>query len=157
MAQLTGFPEVFHGATTDADSSQQVTLGTRAKDANGNEYVYLRGTASTVAGSWVIYDLNASTTTLAAANGVGPLAIAGTATTVNLYGWYQVYGKNTIAGNSGAVAASKALYLTSNSGYVDDADVAGDAIIGACSLAASSGSAFTAWLNYPFVTDIAID
>lgn len=157
MAQLTGFPEVFHGSTTDADSTQQVPLGTRAKDANGNEYVYLRGTASTVAGLWVVYDLNASTTTLASANAVGPLAIAGTATTVNLYGWYQVYGKNTQAANLGAVAATKALYLTATAGYVDDADVAGDAIIGAYSMAANSGSAFTAWLNYPMVQDIAID
>ena len=156
MAQLTGFPEVFHGSTTDADTSALVAVGTRAKDANGNEYVYLRGTASTVAGNWVVYDMTSGTTERANADDVGPLAVAGTATTVNLYGWYQVYGKAS-AGNSGAVAASKALYLTSNSGYVDDADVAGDAIIGACSLAASSGSATSVWLNYPMVQDIAID
>jgi hypothetical protein len=156
MAQLSGSPQVFHSSTTDADSSAQVALGTHAFDANGNQYVYLRGTASTVAGSWVIYDLNGSSTTLASANGVGPLAIAGTATTTNLYGWYQVFGKAT--GNTmTSIAASKALYLTATAGYADDTDVAGDAIIGACSLAASSGSATVVWLNYPFVSDIAID
>lgn len=158
MANLTGLPEVFHGSTTDADSSAQVAVGTRAKDVNGNEYVYLRGTASTVAGNWVVYDLNVtnSNTKLAVANDVGPLAVAGTATTLNLYGWYQVYGKAS-AGNSGSVATTKALYLTANAGYVDDADVAGDAIVGAYSMAGSSGSATTVWLNYPFVHDIAID
>lgn len=156
MANLTGFPQAAHGDTTQEDTSAQVAVGTRQRDGSGNEYIYLQGTASTVAGSWVTFDEN-YTTTLTGANAVGPVAVAGTATVTGEYGWYQIYGKNTIAGNSGSVAADKQLYLTSNSGYVDDADVAGDAIIGAVSRAASSGSAVTVWLNYPYVSDSAID
>ena len=160
MANLTGSKQIFHGNTTIADTSAQAPLGTRAFDANGGEWVYLRGTASVIAGSWCTFNVNVSTaaqTKLVDADDVGPLAIAGTAVLDGEYGWFQVYGKNALACNTGAVAAASAVFLTSTAGYVDDADVAGDMIVGATSLAASSGSAFTVWLNFPYVCNDAIN
>ena len=157
MANLTGAQEVFHSDTSIVDSSQLAPLGSRARDINGNEYVYLQGVGSTLAGSWVVYDESYGTT-LAIANEVGPVAIAMAAVNATTeYGWYQVLGKNTVALNDGAVAADKALYLTAAAGYVDDADVAGDAISGAASMAQSSGSTVTVMIAYPFVHDIAFD
>src|SRR3990167_9556865 len=148
MANLTGFPSAAQGNTTQEDTSIQVQLGTRQRDATGNEFIYLQGTASTIAGSWVKFTETYSTS-LATANDVGPIAIAGTASVLAEYGWYQVYGYHTGAANLGAVTADKQLYLTSTAGYADDADVPGDTIIGAVSVAASSGSATAVWINYP--------
>ena len=156
MAQLSGFPQIFDVDTARDHDSQQLPLGTRGMAVNGTEWIYLRGTGSVVTGNWVLIG-SAYVTSRAIADDQGALAIAGTATTVNRYGWFQIFGPNTSAGNSGAVAVNSALFLTANAGYVDDADVAGDAIVGAISLSLSSGSAFTAYLNYPFVHDIAID
>ena len=156
MAQLSGFPEIFDIDTARYHDSALLTLGTRGVATNGTEWIYLRGTASVVAGNWVLIG-SAFATSRAVADDQGALAIAGTAITLDRYGWFQIYGPNTVAGNSGAVAVNSALWLTANAGYVDDVDVAADAIVGAASLSLSAGSAFTVYLNYPFVHDIALD
>ena len=155
MANLTGISQIYHGDTTEQDSSALVTLGTRAFEANGNEYVYMRGTASVVTGNWVLYDEN-YTTKRADTDDVGPLAVAGTAHTASTYGWFQVRGHGTASCDL-AVAADAALYLTANSGYVDDADAAGEFIEGAVSRIASSGSSVTVYLSYPIAYNAAQD
>ena len=96
MAELSGHRQIFHSNTSIVDTTQLAELGSRGVDASGNEFVYLQGTASTVAGDWVVYDENYSTTRLTA-DEVGPVAIAMATVTAVSYGWYQVYGKNTIA------------------------------------------------------------
>lgn len=156
MANLTGLSTFYHGDTVIQDTSQQVPLGTRSFEANGDEWIYLRGTASVLTGLWVRFDEN-YTTALVDADDVGPLAVAGTTHTASTYGWFQIKGVSTTAANDKAVAANVALYLTATGGYVDDADVAGDLIEGAVSRAASSGSSFTVWLNYPIVYNVAQD
>ena|SRR3990167_1913945 len=152
MANLTGLSIFYHGDTVSQDSSQQAPLGTRAFEVNGNEWIYLQGTASVITGSWVRFD-ESFKTELVDADDVGPLAVAGTAQTASTFGFFQVRGVSTTALNDKAITADKALFLTATGGYVDDADVAGDYIEGAVSRAASSGSAFTVWLNYPIVYD----
>jgi len=156
MANLNGHLQVFHGDTVQQDASQLVPLGARAVQSNGNEWVYLRGTASVVAGSWVAFDENYATSR-STTNDVGPHAVAGTAHTANTYGWFQVRGVNTQAQVTQAVAADAALYLHAAAGMVDDADAAGELIEGAFSKAASSGSAVTVWLNYPQTYNAAQD
>lgn len=156
MPQLSGHPQVFHANTAIQDSSQQVPLGTRAVEANGNEWIYLRGTTAVIAGGWVLIG-SAYVTSSAIADDQGRLAIAGTAHTANTFGWFQIYGQNNLALSRAAIAANANLYLTTVSGAVDDADVAGDAITGAVSLAANSGSTTLVDINYPFVHDAALD
>jgi hypothetical protein len=79
------------------------------------------------------------------------------ATVADKYGWYQIYGAGTVA-TAAAVADNKTLYLTSTAGAIDDADVAGDAIIGLWSRGTATGAGTVACqLNYPMVHDIAID
>lgn len=152
MANLTGSPVVFHSDTSTVDTSQQVPLGTRGYDTSGNEYIYLQGVASTAAGNWVIFDENYATTLLAA-NGVGPVAIAMAAISATTkYGWYQIFGKNTIA-KTDTVAADKALYIDGTAGRADDAGVAGDIIVGAYSMAADVSNVTTVSINYPHVSD----
>lgn len=152
MANLTAPAQAFHSNTTAVDTSQQVTLGTRAWDEDGNEYVYLQGVASTEAGSWVTFDENYATTLLAA-DAVGPVAIAMAAIdSGSEYGWYQRFGVNTVA-KTDTVAADKALFIDGTSGRVDDAGVTGDIVIGAYSKTADSSNVATVWIDYPSVSN----
>lgn len=151
MAQLQPHPQIFAGDTSAVDSSAYNPLGTRARDADGNEYIYLKGVASTTANSWVSFDENHETTLLAA-NAKGRVAIAMAAIVADKYGWYQIYGEGT-----GKVATGFAdnglVYATSTGGTVDDDVVTGDLVVGAIGRSAISSGLATMELNYPFITD----
>lgn len=151
MAQLTQRPLIAHADTTTVDDSAVVPVGTRMIDTDNNEYIYLKGVASTEANSWVTYD-EAYATTLLAANGKGAVAIAMAATVADKYGWYQIYGSAT-----GKVATGFAdnglVYATSTGGTVDDAVVTGDLVVGAIGRSAISSGTATMQLSYPFITD----
>lgn len=141
---------------TDAiHTALQHPLGTLAVDGAGNVYIYLQGVASTVATDWVTYD-EAHLTTRAAANAIGPLAVAMAAVVANNYGWYQVKG-SAQANVATSFADNGAVYLTATAGRVDDADVVGDAVIGAWGRGAESSNVATVQLDWPKVHNIAID
>jgi len=118
----------------NTETTQAHPLGTivSANDPTyrAGEFIYLKGVASTAVGSWVTYNLDDGSTTLLAANAIGPVAIAMSANVANQYGWYQISGKAV-----GKVLASFAdngnVYATSTAGSVDDAVVAGDRVKGA--------------------------
>ena len=158
MAYLSGYASAFSGDTSVVDSSAQHPLRTRAVDAEGNEYIYLKGVASCAVGSWVTFD-EAGTTTLAVANAQGRVALALAAVdSTSEYGWFQIYGSAT-----GLCLASFAdngkVFLTATGGSVDDTDVAGDAVIGAIGRSARDTTTGTSTfeLNYPVVMDLAVD
>ena len=137
---------------TQVDDSAEYSLLTRTQDADGNEYIYLKGVASTAANLAVTYD-ESGQTALLAANAVGPVAVAMAAIVANKYGWYQIFGSGTVS-TAGAVADNAALYATGTAGKVDDAVVTGDCIAGmiARSAAAAAGD-ITVQLSYPVATD----
>lgn len=156
---LVGRPMAVNGLTTDVDTTQRNPLGTRAFDNVGNEYIYMQGVASCVAGSVVTFD-EAHVTTLAVANAKGRVAVAMAAVDATTeYGWFCIYGK-AAAKVLAAFADNGSVYLTATAGSVDDADVAGDAVLGMWGRAAiDTPSTGLAWmeLNYPMVHDIAVD
>ena len=151
MANLSGTPQAFVGDTSAVDTSALEKLGKRAWDTSGNEYIYLKGVASTGAGSWVIYDEDYSTTLLTA-NEVGPVAIAMAAMVADRYGWYQIFGINTIA-KTDTVAADASLYIDGTAGRVDDLGVTGDIVIGAYSMTADTSNVATVSITYPHVSN----
>ena len=157
MASLSGYPSALGGDTSQIDvTTKQHQLGTRAFDKDGNEYIYVQGVASGAAGSWVSLDED-HVTTLLAANAVGRVAILMAALDATSdYGWAQIYGKNTVA-KTDTVAADKALYIDGTAGRADDADAAGDLIMGAISRSSDTSNVATVELNYPFVNDAADD
>jgi len=158
MAKLIG-PWITSGDTTIVDSAKKHELGTRAFDANGNEYIYLTGVASTVAGYYVTFD-EAHLTTLAVANGKGRVAVAMAAIIADTYGWYQIYGNHATTYCSTPITDNAQLYLSATPGQVAGDDVAGDFIVGALARSATitPGTAtLTVELNYPVVHDAAID
>lgn len=156
MANLSGYPQTFAGDTTVVDTEVKHPLGTRAVDEDGNEYIYLLGVASTAAGDAVTYD-EAYATTRAVSDAVGPVAVAQAATVASTYGWYLIKGTGTVT-TAAAVADNKTLSLTATAGAVDDADAAGDAIIGMWSRSSvGTAGSITVQLDYPKVHDVAID
>lgn len=161
MASLTGIGgSALGSSTTDVDSTQRHKLGTRAWDTSMNEYLYMLGVASTAANLAVSYDED-YTTTLLVPDAVGSVAIAQAATIADTYGWYLVKGKGTATAATGGdgVADNKSLAIAAGGGgELDDADAAGDQIVGIWSRgAAAAGATFTCQLDYPKVLDTAID
>ena len=135
------------------DTEKAYALGTRGKDNEGNEYIYLTGVASTVVGSWVTYD-ELGITTLLVANAIGPVAVAMAITDATTdFGWYQIFGKAeaSIAANT---AADVMIGYETSSGVAGDEKAAGDMIYGAVSRDAVTTAAIaTVQITYPFVTD----
>lgn len=133
MAYIIDTPVIGGQPIATTETTQYHPIGTivKAKDTTygEGEFVYLKGVASTVVGSAVIYDQYANTTTLAVAGSRGPVAIAMSANVASQYGWYQIGGSVVI--KAGTVAANGNVYVTATAGTVDDAPVAGDKIDGA--------------------------
>ena len=67
-------------AIATTDTTQRHPLGTivTADDPTyfSGEFIYLKGLASTAVGSWVTYNMDDGSTTLLAANAIGPVAVA---------------------------------------------------------------------------------
>lgn len=134
-------------AIADTSTTQRHPLGTivRAKDDDDGEgeFIYLKGVASTAVGSWVTYNADDWSTTLLAANAVGPVAIALSANVASQYGWYQISGK-AVGKCLTQYADNARVWITATAGSVDDTSVAGDGVInakGASATVADSGVA----------------
>lgn len=137
---------------TQLDTALRYALGSRVTDKSGNEYIYLLGVASTVAGDAVTYD-GAYATTRLVANGKGNVAIAMGACVASTYGWYQIKGLATGITLT-AVTTGMPLYSTATAGQLDDAVVAGDLVAGAFAYGTGGTNASCTFiLNYPFATD----
>lgn len=152
MSNKVGYNKATVGKLTDIDTEARNIVGTRSFDENGNEFIYLKGVASTLAGSWVTFD-ELYLTTLLVANGLGRVAIAQAATVASTWGWYQIYG----AGYGLCLvsyADNAKVWATATAGSVDDADVAVDLIDGAIGRSARATSGTYSGmalfeLNYP--------
>lgn len=118
----------------DTSTTQQHNLGTivRAEDPTylAGEFIYLKGVASTAVGSWVTYNIDDGSTTLLAANAIGPVAVAMSANVASQYGWYQIQGKAVGKALTGFLDNGN-VYATATAGSIDDAIVAGDRVKGA--------------------------
>ena len=161
MATLTGRPQIITGDTDQVDTVQMQTVGTRAFDLDNNEYIYMQGVDSAVAGSWVSYD-EAHVTTLLVSNAVGRVAVAMAAIDATTdFGWFQIYGKNVLAlGIDGADATDEPIYTTVTDGSIDDhtgGDAGSEMVIGAFIRVAESSNVCTVELNYPYCCYAAID
>lgn len=143
------------GLTVDTSvvdsTTPTVPVGTRIRDNNGNEFIYMQGvTGVDATHNWVSFDEN-YVTTLLTAGAKGRVAIAmAVIDATTKYGWFQVYGKNTIAGTD-AVSDNGVPYIDATAGRIDDAAVTGDVVQGAMIRSADNTNIATVELNYPFV------
>lgn len=117
------------------------------------EFIYLQGVANTVVGSFVTYNMDDGTTTLLAANAIGPVAVAMSANVASQYGWYQIQGK-AIGVTAGAVADNADLYCSGTAGAVDDTVVTGDHVwIAKAASACTQAATIEVEISRPFVND----
>lgn len=141
------------------DTVQNHPLGTRLKARDPiygeGEFIYLRGAASTVIGSWVTYNQDDNTTTLLAANDIGPTAVAMSANVAANWGWYQIYGK-AIGRALAAYLDNALVFATATAGSIDDAVVIGDRVKnakGASAVGTPSANLAEFEIQYPFMDD----
>lgn len=127
---LPAIADVNTGAS-DYDKFLGKIVGAYDELYGGGEFIFLKGVASTAVGSFVTYNPDDFTTTLLAANAIGPVAVAMAATdAATKYGWYQIQGKAVGRVLAGFVDDAN-VYATATAGSVDDAVVAGDRVKGA--------------------------
>lgn len=144
--QITGFPLGSGSRPGDIDSAAKMPLGTvvAGTDSLGNfaEYVYLKGVASTIVGSVVTFD-EAGVTTLIAAGGFGPVAVAlAIIDATTKFGWYGYTG--TFPTDCVANVADNAkLGRETTNGKVGDAPATGDQAVGMISRAAVTTAAIS--------------
>lgn len=152
MASFVSTPPVV-GTSTDIHTSAVVPVMTAAFDAAGNEYIFLKGIGSTIAGSVVTYD-EAGVTALIAASAIGPVAIAQAATVASTWGWYMVSGSclADVVANS---ADNARLGRETTDGKIGDGRAAGDEIYNMISRGATTAAALAlVQFHYPFVDDV---
>lgn len=144
------------GYTSEVHDSAQNPIGTRVRDTQGREWVYMQGVASTVEGSWVTFD-EAGVTALLAANAIGPVAVAGAAIVAAKFGWYCI--DTGVVGVGAMLAANSAdntrIGREGADGFAGDGRAAGDEIYNAIARGATAGAQAltTVQFRYPFVDD----
>lgn len=151
MPELTG-PAIAPGDLNEVYSRTVIDLGTRIKDNEGNEYIFLNGVASTIKGSWVTYD-EQHVTTLLAGNAKGPVAVAMGAHVADKYGWYCIFG-SVLAAVAANTADNALLGYETTAGYAGDGRAGGDIMYGAISRSSTGGAVepqTRVQIFYPFV------
>jgi hypothetical protein len=136
----------------DVHTTKRHRLGTRKRDIEGNEFVYLKGVGSTVAGDVVCFDENYETTRALQAT-IGRIGVAKAAVDATTkFGFYQIWGKATLVKVLTSFAADQAgVYTTSTAGSVDDSGAgAEEFIFGMTGRTAISSGTATMELNYPW-------
>lgn len=135
-------------------------LGTRVKardtgaTAYGDgEFIYATGVASTVRGSVaIITGLNL--TTLVVARSKGAVGVALGACVASNYGWYQVLGTGVADSTASISAAGVQMYsVNATPGRIDEAPIAGDAIIGMTSASTDDTNTVLVTMSYPAMAD----
>lgn len=168
MATLTG-PIGYPQATSVVTSYSSLTpakipLGTRARDAAGNEYVYVDfqqameiGEIGIVSTTFTFAEAGASST-----GSVG--VVVSTVASSDYAGWVQIYGLNSYVLATSATAVGMAMVCATTDGLsmpmntTSGAYVIDGFLITTAPSTATSPSSITgvagAWLNYPFVTSM---
>jgi hypothetical protein len=144
----------------DVSTTQKVPLGriVQAEDPTYGvgEFQYVKGVTNGAVGSWVTINSDDWTTTLLAANAIGPVGVMMSAIAASTsYGWVQINGKVAVAKCLTLFADNASVYITSTAGSVDDASVIGDEVFGAKGASTTTVSSGVAEfeIQYPFVAN----
>lgn len=144
---------------SDTSTTQRHELGLiiKAKDPvyGVGEFIYLKGLATTAVGTWVTFNQDDNSTTLLAANAIGPVAVAMSACVASNFGWYQISGK-AIGKVLAGYLDNALVYATATAGSVDDAVVAGDRVknaLGASAIGTPSAGLAEFEIQRPFMDD----
>ena len=145
------------GASIDTiDTSQKFTLGQTccARQISGDyegEFIYMKGVASCVLGSWVLLDYASDAITLLVDADVGGVGVAMGALAASTFGWCQIRGAAE-ASLAASCADNAELYTTATAGTVDDVKTGQFQIYGArCAETVTSAAVGEVEIHYPQV------
>lgn len=160
---VVGDTSAIDGPTTVATSNglgQRNALGSRTFDDAGNEYIYINGVASVVAGDFCFLSQATALTLVRLLNdantgGSGSVGVAMAALVASTFGWAAVYGQVTTANvaTTGAPTTASALYRSATTARASVSTSAKDAIFGAFLVGASVANIGPVYLDYPMVMD----
>lgn len=145
------------GYLSDVDTTARNPIGLEVPDEAGNVYKYMQGVASVAAGDWCILNADGTVTRALNTPTPGPVGVAMAAIVANTYGWFQIVGLVSSAGNgqtsaniATSVTAGLPLFLTSTAGRLNATPGAGNAVIGAFSAVSTAASNLgPAWISRP--------
>lgn len=153
MAYVFSENALGHQPIAALETTAKHPLGTirRASDPTygEGEFIYLKGIASTVVGSFVSYDPVNATTTLSpnTANAVGPRAVAMAACTASYYGWYQIGGVAVIKKTAVKVNPGVAIYQSGTTGRIMPTAASGKQVLNARTVNTATIASATSTVN----------
>lgn len=154
MTTLIGAQPTATIVSADITAGKGHKLGSRYRDHNGSEFVFVKASAAITQYDAVTYDETFQTVVapVSTSNDAGgdKVGVAGVAFASGEYGWLQIYGP-AVVNALASCAANVRLNTTATAGNLDDDGTAGSfAVDGIVLTAARGGSAPTAcMLNYP--------
>jgi hypothetical protein len=131
------------GAPGDVHATALNPLGTVRRFSTGT-FIYLKGVASTINGSWVTYNQAFATANFATDSAVGPVAIASGAIVADTYGWYGRTGHFICGAISGGDAAAGARVFATSTDFLPDDVEADDMQVHGAYFVSQEGEANTA-------------
>jgi hypothetical protein len=143
-------------ASTSTTANHPLGTEVQAVDPDYGEgtFVYLKGVASTVVGSWATINMDDGSTALLAADAIGPVGVAMSANVANQYGWYQRVGK--AQGQAAADFADNGRVYFASTGVVDDAVSDGNLVHNAKGASTIVGAGLAEFeIDRPYTDDIA--
>ncbi|PDT15901.1 hypothetical protein CO670_15510 [Rhizobium sp. J15] len=155
IAENTLIGQAFADTSTTQKHANGLIVQAKDPTYGVGEFIYLKGAANTAIGSWVTYNADDYSTTLLAANAIGPVAVSMSANVASQWGWYQISGKAIGLCLAGFVDDAN-VYATATAGSVDDAVVAGDRVKnakGASAIGTPSGSFAEFEIHRPWMDD----
>lgn len=161
MTYKASSQQILGQAIIDNSTTQSLPLGSIVQGIDetygSGEFIYLKGVANTVVGSWVTYNADDHSTALLAANAIGPVAVAMSASVAGEFGWYQISGKAVGKVLAGYVD-NALVWATGTAGSVDDTVVDGDMVHlakGASAVGTPAAGLAEFEIHRPYTDDIA--
>jgi|SRR3990172_1924138 len=152
-------PIIGNQPITEVSTTQRHPFGliVRAVDSTYGmgEFIYVKGVTSGATNAWVLINADDFTTTLLAANAIGPVGVLmSTLDAATDFGWAQIEGK-AIGKCLTSFADNGRVYITATAGSIDDASVAGDVVLGAKGASTTTVDSGVAdfEIHRPFVQD----
>lgn len=160
MAYASGGQLTLQGvvSTLDAvDTTAKQPIGLEVPDNAGNVYKYMQGVASVAAGDWCVFGADGTVARSLNTPLAGPMGVAMAAIVANTYGWFQIVGKVSTAGNgqtqaniASAITSGTPLFLTSTAGRLNGTAAAGSAVLGAWAASTAASNLGDAVISRPF-------
>ena len=153
-------PVASMGLSTDVDTVQRNPVGLVRGDENGNQFIYLPGVASNVAGAFVGFVYTGVTTAVVTllvttATYAASVAVSMGATLAANWGWFQIYGFNAAANYATAtITTPLMLFTSSTAGRATTSDTAATTIFNSSATVTSVSNVGGVWLDFPYTLGI---